>query len=178
MSNNLLNIKTPAEDQAQALKSDYGLANQGLTNLRKVYWNLPSESLYEEIVFRREGRISHLGPVIVDSGKHTARAAQDKFVVREPDTEEHIWWGEYNRPISPANFDETLSRMQGFVQGRDLFVQDCYAGADPEYRMPVRIVTEYAWHSLFARNMFILPKNREEYRQHIPEFTVFCSGIP
>jgi len=174
MSNNLLNIKTPAEDQASALKSDYGIDNQGLTNLRKIYWNLPSESLYEEVVFRGEGHISHMGPVIVDSGKHTARAAQDKFVVREPSTEENIWWGEYNRPISPANFDETLSRMQGYLQGRDLFVQDCYAGADPEYRLPVRIITEFAWHSLFARNMFILPKNREEYRQHVPEFTVLC----
>jgi phosphoenolpyruvate carboxykinase (ATP) len=174
MSNNLLNIKTPAEDQANALKSDYGLDNHGLTNLRKVYWNIPSESLYEEIVFRREGRISHMGPVIVESGKHTARAAQDKFVVREPNSEGNIWWGEYNRPISPATFDDTLRRMQGFVQGRDLFVQDCFAGADPAYRLPVRIISEYAWHSLFARNMFILPKNREEYRQHIPEFTVFC----
>ena len=174
MSNNLLNIKTPAEDQALALKSLYDLENQGLSNLRKVYWNLPSESLYEEIVFRREGRISHQGPVIVDSGIHTARAANDKFVVREPNSEDHIWWGEYNRPVSPATFDETLSRMQGFVQGRDLFVQDCYAGADPEYRLPIRIVTEFAWHSLFVRNMFILPKSREEYRLHVPEFTVFC----
>ncbi len=174
MSNNLLNIKTPAEEQAQALKSDYGLENQGLSNLRKVYWNLPIESLYEEIVFRHEGQISHMGPVVVDSGKHTARAAQDKYVVREPNSENHVWWGDYNRPISPAKFDETLSRMQGFLQGRDLFVQDCYAGADPEYRLPVRIITEFAWHSLFVRNMFILPKNREEYRQHVPEFTVLC----
>jgi phosphoenolpyruvate carboxykinase (ATP) len=174
MSNNLLNIKTPAEEQAQALKSDYGLENQGLSNLRKVYWNLPIESLYEEIVFRHEGQISHMGPVVVDSGKHTARAAQDKYVVREPNSENHVWWGDYNRPISPAKFDETLSRMQGFLQGRDLFVQDCYAGADPEYRLPVRIITEFAWHSLFARNMFILPKSREEYRQHVPEFTVLC----
>jgi len=174
MSNNLLNIRTPAEDQANALKSDYGLENQGLTDLRKVYWNIPSESLYEEIVFRGEGHIAHMGPVIVDSGKHTARAAQDKFVVREPNSEGNIWWGEYNRPISPATFDETLQRMQGFVQGRDLFVQDCYAGADPAYKLPVRIISEFAWHSLFARNMFILPKSREEYRQHIPEFTVFC----
>jgi phosphoenolpyruvate carboxykinase (ATP) len=174
MSNNLLNIKTPAEEQAQALKSDYGLENQGLSNLRKVYWNLPTESLYEEIVFRHEGQISHMGPVVVDSGKHTARAAQDKYVVREPNSENHVWWGDYNRPISPAKFDETLSRMQGFLQGRDLFVQDCYAGADPEYRLPVRIITEFAWHSLFVRNMFILPKSREEYRQHVPEFTVLC----
>lgn len=172
--NNILDIKTPAQDQAEALKSDYGLENHGLVNLHKAYWNLPAEALYEEIVFRREGRITHLGPVVVNSGKHTARAAQDKFIVREPTTENHIWWGEYNRPISPEQFNELFNRLQGFLQGRDVFVQDCYVGADPEYRMPVRIITEYAWHSLFARNMFILPKSREEYRQHVPDFTVLC----
>jgi phosphoenolpyruvate carboxykinase (ATP) len=174
MNNNLLNIKTPSEEQAGALKSDYGLVSHGLTNLRKVYWNLPTESLYEEIVFRGEGHISKMGPILVNSGKHTARAAQDKFVVRDPDTEEHIWWGEYNRPVSPQQFSEVYSRLQGYLQGRDVFVQDCYAGADPEYRLPVRIVSEYAWHSLFARNMFLELRNREEYRQHVPEFTVLC----
>lgn len=174
MSNNLLNIKTPAENEAGALKSDYGLINHGLTNLRKAYWNLPTEALYEEIIFRGEGRIAKSGPVIVTSGKQTARAAQDKFVVRDPDTEEHIWWGDYNRPISAAQFNEVFNRLQGFLQGRDVFVQDCFSGADPDYRMPVRIVTEYAWHSHFARNMFILPKSRDAYRQHVPDFTVIC----
>ena len=172
--NNLLNIKTPAQDQAADLKADYGLENHGLTNLNIVYWNLPAESLYEEIVFRREGRITHLGPVVVASGKHTARAAQDKYIVREPTTEEHIWWGEYNRPISPEKFNEMVSRLQGYLQGRDVFVQDCYAGADPDYRLPIRVITEYAWHSLFARNMFLLPENREEYRLHVPDFTVIA----
>ncbi len=172
--NNLLQIKTPAQEQATALKCDYGLSNHGLTNLNCVYWNLPTEALYEEIVFRREGQISRMGPVVVKSGKHTARAAQDKFIVREPTTEDDIWWGEYNRPISADTFAQVFNRMQGYVQGRDLFVQDCYAGAEPEYRLPVRIVTEYAWHSLFARNMFILPQSREEYRQHVPDFTVLC----
>ena len=173
--NNLLNIKTPAEGQAQALKADYGLSNHGLGNLRQVYWNLPAEALYEEIVFRGEGQITLRGALVVNSGKHNARAAQDKFIVREANSEDHVWWGEYNRPISPAQFTETLNRLQGFLQGRDLFVQDCYAGAHPDYRMPIRIITEYAWHSLFARNMFILPHSREEYRQHIPDFTIICA---
>lgn len=173
--NNLLDIKTPAQDQAASLKSDYGLDNHGLTNLRMVYWNLPAESLYEEAIFRREGQISHQGPLIVRSGKHTARSAQDKFIVREPSTEDNIWWGEYNRPISAEQFGLTYNRMQGFFQGRDVFVQDCYVGADPEYRLPIRIISEYAWHSLFARNMFVLPQTREEYRQHVPEFTVLCA---
>src|SRR5690606_41527255 len=80
--NNLLNIKTPAQDQAVALKSDYGLKNHGLTNLHAVYWNLPTEALYEEAIFRREGQISQQGALVVDSGRHTARAAQDTFIVR------------------------------------------------------------------------------------------------
>lgn len=172
MSINLLNIKTPAEEQASSLKSDYDLKNHGLTNLRNVYWNLPTEAIYEEVIFRGEGNITKMGALVVDTGTHTARAAQDKFVVREPTTEEHIWWGEYNRPISPEKFEELYCRLQAFLQGRDIFVQDCFAGADPEYRLPIRIITEYAWHSHFARNMFILPNNREEYCQHVPEFTV------
>jgi len=172
--NNLLNIKTPAEAQAAALKSDYGIENLGLSNLRKVYWNLPTEALYEEAIFRGEGKITQLGPFVTNTGKHTARAANDKVIVREPTTEGHIWWGQYNRPYSTEKFNDLFNRVQGFLQGRDLFVQDCYAGADPNYRLPVRIATEYAWHSMFARNMFILPKTNEEYRRHVPEFTVLA----
>ncbi|HUM02535.1 MAG TPA: phosphoenolpyruvate carboxykinase (ATP) [Thermoanaerobaculia bacterium] len=172
--NNILDIKTPAEPQAQAVKADYGLAYLGLSNLRKVYWNLPTEALYEEIVFRSEARIAHQGPVVVDTGKHTARAASDKFVVREADSEKNVWWGVYNRPFAPEKFDELFGRLQGYLQGRDLFVQDCFGGADPDYRLPVRIVTEQAWHSLFARNMFLKPKTHDEYRRHVPEFTVLC----
>jgi phosphoenolpyruvate carboxykinase (ATP) len=172
--NNILDIKTPAQPQAQALKSDYGLGNLGLTNLHQVYWNLPAPSLYEEIVFRGEGRMTHLGPVVVNTGKHTARSANDKFIVKEPSTEDHIWWGQYNRPFSPDKFNDLFNRLAGFLQGRDLFVQDCHAGADPAYRMSIRIIAEHAWHSLFARNMFILPETNEEYRRHVPDFTVLC----
>jgi phosphoenolpyruvate carboxykinase (ATP) len=172
--NNILDVKTPAQAQAGALKSDYGLVNLGLTNLHQVFWNLSTEALYEEIVFRNEAKITHLGPIVASTGKHTARSAGDKFIVRESSTEEHVWWGQYNRPIATDKFDELFNRLQGFLQGRDLFVQDCYIGADPEFRMPVRIVTELAWHSLFVRNMFILPKTNEEYRRHVPEFTVVC----
>ena len=173
--NNLLDIKTPSEKYAHELKSDYGLANHGLGNLRKAYWNLSTEALYEEAIFRGEGSISYQGPIIVDTGKFTARAANDKLIVREPTTENKIWWGQYNRPYSQEKFAELYSRLQGFLQGRDLFVQDCFGGADPTYRLPVRIINEYAWHSLFTRNMLILPKSKEEYRTHVPEFTIICA---
>jgi len=172
--NNLLDIRSPAQAEASRLKSDYGLENHGLTNLHTVYWNLPGPALYEEIAFRREARMAHLGPVVVDTGAHTSRSANDKFITREAASADKVWWGEYNRPCSAEKFNDLLSRLQGFLQGRDVFVQDCYAGADPEYRLPIRIVTEYAWHSLFARNMFLLPRTAEEYRRHAPDFTVIC----
>ena len=172
--NNILDIKSPSETQAGALKSDYGLEYLELTNLRKAYWNLPIESLYEEAVFRNEGKITRSGPFVVNTGKHTARAANDKFIVNETSTAENIWWGQYNRPYNPEKFSELFNRVQGFLQGRDVFVQDCYAGADPNYRLPVRVITELAWHSMFARNMFILPRTNEEYRRHVPDFTVIA----
>ncbi len=172
--NNLLNIKTPGEAQAEARRSDYGLENHGLTNLNKVYWNLPTEALYEEAIFRDEGKLTLYGPLVVNTGKHTARAASDKFVVSEPSSAEHIWWGQYNRPYSSEKFEELFSRVQGYLQARDVFVQDCFAGADPDYRLAVRVVTEHAWHSMFARNMFIPPPTNEDYRRHIPDFTVIC----
>jgi phosphoenolpyruvate carboxykinase (ATP) len=172
--NNLLDIKTPAQKQALALRSDYGLDNHGLQNLNQVYWNLGIEPLYEEIIFRREAMIARSGPIIVNTGKHTARSANDKFVVREDTTGDKVWWSEYNRPFHPDKFNETHDRLLGFAQGRDLFVQDCYAGADPNYRLPVRIITEYAWHSLFARTMLIPCTSKEEYQRFVPEFTVIC----
>jgi phosphoenolpyruvate carboxykinase (ATP) len=180
--NNILDIKTPAQGEASALKSDYGLENHGLTNLRMVYWNLPTEALYEEIAFRKEARISQMGAIVANTGKHTARSANDKFIVKEPTTEDKVWWGQYNRPFSPDKFNDLFIRMQGFLQGRDLFVTDCYAGADPNYRVPIRIITEHAWHAVFARNMFIMPKTNDECRRHIPEFTVMAipsfKGVP
>jgi phosphoenolpyruvate carboxykinase (ATP) len=172
MNNIIFDIKSPAEKQASDLRSDYGIKNHGITNLRKAYWNLPIEALYEEAIFRNEGKITLSGAFAVNTGKHTARAAGDKFIVQEATTEDHIWWGQYNRPYNPEKFDELVNRVLGYLQGRDVFVQDCYAGSDPDYSLPIRIINEMAWHSMFARNMFILPKTNEEYRRHVPEFTV------
>ncbi len=175
MSQYIIDVKTPAQKQAKATASDYGLKNHGLTNLHNVYWNLPTEALYEEIIFRGEGSLSHMGPVTVNTGRHTARAANDKFVVREATTEDKIWWGQYNRPFTEDRFNSLFQRLQGFLQGRDLFVQDSYAGSDPNYRLPVRIITEHAWHSLFVRNMLRPAETNEELRKFIPDFTVIAA---
>jgi len=172
--NNLLDIKTPAESVASARKGDYGLENLGLTNLNKVYWNLTTEALYEEAVFRNEGKITLYGPLVVNTGKHTARAANDKFIVSESSTEQNVWWGPYNRPYSEEKFHDLFNRVQGYLQGKDIFVQDCFAGADPDYQLPIRVITELAWHSIFARNMFITPPTNDDYRRHIPDFTLIA----
>ncbi|OKY74302.1 MAG: phosphoenolpyruvate carboxykinase (ATP) [Desulfobulbaceae bacterium DB1] len=151
--------------------SKYGLEHHGLNNLGEVFWNLPTAILYEKILIRGEGRLSHLGPIVVRTGHHTGRSARDKFIVKDKTTEKDIWWGTTNVPFSPASFDELHKRMTLHLQTQDLYVQDCFAGADPKYRMPVRIITQYAWHSLFARNMFI-QATREEQQRHVPQFTV------
>jgi phosphoenolpyruvate carboxykinase (ATP) len=168
-------IESPAWKEAGQLASDFGLKNHGITNARKVYWNLPTGALYEEAVFRGEGKVAHQGPLVVLTGKHTGRSAADKYIVREQKTEDHVWWGEYNRPYNPENFNALLARMQAFFQGRDVFVQDLYAGADPENSLPIRVITERAFSSLFVRTMFIKPRTQDELKKHVPEFTIICA---
>jgi phosphoenolpyruvate carboxykinase (ATP) len=167
-----LKFDTPASAEAVELKSEFGLKNHGFLHLDKVYWNLPDSALYEEAIFRKEAKIAKNGPLLVHTGKHTARAAADKYIVREDSTSEHIWWGEYNRPYSTDKFNALWTRVQAYAQDQEFFVQDVYAGSDPEYRMRVRIITEFAWHSLFARNMFITTADSDDLKHFIPEFTV------
>jgi len=169
-----LEFDTPACRHADFRASDYKLRNHGLLGLDRVFWNLPEEALYEEAIFRGEAHLTHGGALAVFTGKHTARAAADKFIVQEDTTADKIWWGQYNRPFTPDKFTTLLARLQAFLQGEELFVQDCYAGAAPEHRLPVRIITDTAWQSLFARNMFLTTNNRDELRQHVPEFTLIA----
>jgi phosphoenolpyruvate carboxykinase (ATP) len=170
-----LGVATPATKESKQTASEFRLDNHGLKHLDRAYWNLHTASLYEEIIFRQEGNMIHKGPIIVNTGKHTARAANDKLVVKEDLTKAEIWWGEYNRPYPESKFTALLTRMQAYLQGKDIFVQDCYVGADREYALPIRIITEYAWHSLFAHNMFIPISTWEELKRHVPDFTVICA---
>jgi phosphoenolpyruvate carboxykinase (ATP) len=155
-----------------AFVSKYGVENHGIKNASNVYWNLTTPMLYEHAVRRYEGKIAHLGPLVVQTGSHTGRSPNDKFIVKEPGSDEHIWWGKVNRPISREHFDYLYRKMAAYTQNRDIYVFDGYVGADPEYQMPVRIITEYAWHNLFARNMFIREFSAEKLANHVPEFTV------
>ena len=152
--------------------SNFGVEHHGIRNPGTVYWNLSTSMLYEQVIRRREGAIVHLGPLIVSTGDHTGRSPNDKFTVKEPTSEDKIWWGKVNISIAQDDFDYLHRKMMAYIQNRDVFVFDGYVGADERYQMPVRIITEYAWHSLFARNMFIQEHDGEKLKHHVPQFTV------
>ena len=150
--------------------TSYELDNYGIREPARVYWNLNTPELYEEIARRNEGVLSDHGALIVDTGEHTGRAAKDKAIVREPESEDKVFWGDVNKDFSREKFNALRQRMMAYARGRDLFVQDTFVGAALKYQLPIRIVTELAWHSLFARTMFI--SNRQEAAPQQPEFTV------
>ncbi len=149
----------------------HGIEHHGIHNVNMVFWNLHTSQLYEEAIRRREGRLAHLGPLVIRTGHHTGRSPKDKFIVREDSIADTIWWGDVNQVMEPSRFEILHNRLLAYWQGKDLFVQDCFAGAAPSYKLPIRVVTETAWHNLFARNMFI-QATAEELARHVPEFTV------
>ena len=155
-----------------AFISQYGLENHGIHHAGRVFWNLPGSRLYEHAVRNEEGMVAHLGPLVVTTGEHTGRSPKDKFVVREPASEADIWWGNVNQEISQETFGRVRQRMMGYLQGRDLYVFDGYAGADPRHRLKVRIITENAWQNLFARNMFVRELSGDRLREFEPDFVV------
>ena len=154
------------------MTADNRLDALGIVDPASVFWNLSTAALYEEAVARREGIVAADGPIVCRTGSHTGRSPRDRFLVEEPSSSANIAWGEVNRPIAQDRFDGVHRAVVQHLRGKDLFVQDCYAGADPVYRLPIRVVTERAWHSLFARHMFITERDRETLDGHRPELTV------
>ena len=157
--------------RATTKASGQGLEGVGLEGLATVHWNLGAPALYEEAVKRAEAVIADGGALVATTGAHTGRSPNDKFLVREKSSDSQIWWGRVNRAIEPAQFDLVLQKMRDYYRGREAFVQDVHAGADARHRLPVRVVTEQAWQSLFARNMFLRLGPREA-QGFEPEFTV------
>ena len=151
--------------------SHHGLEHHGIHNVNQTFWNLGTAALVENAIRRREGLLAAGGPLVVRTGQYTGRSPDDKFVVREPSTEDRIWWGVVNRPFEPARFDALYGRLLAYLQGGDLYVQDCFAGTDPRYRIPIRIITEYAWHNLFARQLFVRPDWTKTH-EHVPGVTI------
>ena len=146
-----------------------GIARQ---NLRRIRRNLTTPMLYEEIIKNREGQLAHLGPIVVRTGSLTERSFEDRFIVKDSACDEKVWWSGKNKPLSEKLFNTLFNRLQAYMRNRDIYVQDCYAGADPEFRLSIRIATETAWHSLFARNMFIQIHDPDELEAFKPDFTV------
>ena len=158
-------------EQVGPAVSRFGIETLGFEAPGKVHWNLPAAPLVELAVRRGEGRLVEGGALACETGRYTGRSPKDKFVLDEPGVHDAIDWGEVNRPIATEVLAKAWRKARAHVQGRDLFVQDLYAGADPACRLPVRVITETAWHSLFARNMFI-DAERSELKDFQPGFTV------
>ena len=159
------------QEQGRA-KSDYGLSAHGIRNANTVWWNLSTPALYEQAVQRHEGNVAHLGPLVTRTGQYTGRSPKDRFIVEEPTTKDLIWWGKVNHGFDPRRYEILRARLTAYLQGKDLFVQDCYTGADPDHKMPIRVVNETAWHNLFARNMFIQEPDPNKLMAHVPEYTI------
>ncbi len=151
--------------------SRHGLEAQGFHNINVAYWNLGTAQLLEHAIQRREGTLASGGSFVVRTGQFTGRSPKDKFIVRDETTEAFVDWGPVNQPLSEAHFDRLYSKMMSFWQGHDVYVQDCFVGADEEYGIPIRVVSQFAWHNLFARQLFIRP-DAEQTHSHVPEFSI------
>ncbi|HET6765025.1 MAG TPA: phosphoenolpyruvate carboxykinase (ATP) [Longimicrobiaceae bacterium] len=151
--------------------SSHGLENHGLRNPGTVFWNLLPAELVEHAIRRGEGILVDGGPFNAVTKPHTGRSPNDRFVVREPGSEQNVWWGKVNQPISPEHYDTLRDDVVAHLEGQDLFVRDMWGGADDEYRLAVRVITPNAWHNLFAFNMFRRPAEAE-LEGMVPGFTI------
>jgi phosphoenolpyruvate carboxykinase (ATP) len=147
-----------------------GIETTGLEGVSSLRWNLPSAELVETAIRRGEGRLTAHGALVVTTGRHTGRSPRDKFVVRDEATDDVVWW-DNNKPMEPAAFEQLYADFKEHARGRDLFVQDLIGGADAQNAIRVRVVTEYAWHALFIRNLLIRP-TVEQLADFVPDMTV------
>ncbi len=148
----------------------FGLERHGFRALKAVNWNLAVPELYEESLRRNEGKLAKDGPLVVLTGRHTGRSASDKFTVRDAASECQVWW-DNNKAMSPAQFDQLEADMMAHARGRELFVKDLFGGADLTHRISVRVITEFAWHSLFVHQLLIRP-TPDQLKDFDPEFTI------
>jgi len=148
------------------------LEAQGIETSATIHWNLTTAPLVEQAVSRGEGKLAKDGPIVVKTGKHTGRSAQDKFTVRDAETENTVWWGKSNKPMSPEAFAALKADFLAHLKSREtLFVADLFGGSQPEHRVNVRVINEYAWHNLFIRTMLVRPETAE-LSSFVPEFTI------
>ncbi|MBX9600937.1 MAG: phosphoenolpyruvate carboxykinase (ATP) [Bryobacteraceae bacterium] len=155
---------------ARSRKQD--LSSNGLKNVSSIHWNLGTAHLVEHSLLRGEGQLAAGGSIVVRTGQFTGRSPKDKYIVRDSITESTVNWGSVNQPMSPAQFSGLYERLMKFFEGKEVFVQDCFGGADPANQLPIRVITQRAWHSLFARQLFVR-RDPESAEEHQPEFTLY-----
>jgi phosphoenolpyruvate carboxykinase (ATP) len=140
----------------------------------RVQKNLSVARLIETSILRGEAHLAANGAVMAVTGARTGRSPKDKFIVDDATTHERVHWGKVNKAISSEQFEALLGRVVEHVKDRDLFVQDLCCGADPTYQLPIRVISEYAWHALFAQQLFVRPE-ASALATHEPEFTVLAA---
>lgn len=152
--------------------SSHGVEELGLKHLADEFWNFSPAELVEDAIANGEATLSSEGAIIAYTGKHTGRSPNDKYVVERPElADKPMWWGKVNPPMSPEIFEKIYEKMMAYYQGRQAYIKDLYVGADPNYSVPIRVITEKAWHNLFAHNLF-RRLDDEQLKDHKPEFTV------
>jgi phosphoenolpyruvate carboxykinase (ATP) len=166
---------TSPQSTVQSLKSlsmEQNLRALGLTDLAALHVNLFPAQLYQQALARQEVKMSEDGAMMALTGQHTGRSANDKYVVRDTITERDLDWGKVNQPFEPDAFDALKAHAVEWLKNKEVFVQDLFVGAEPAYRLPIRVITTNAWHALFARNMFIRPTPEQVTERQEPAFTV------
>jgi phosphoenolpyruvate carboxykinase (ATP) len=148
------------------------LKETGFNNLKTVHWNYSTANLIEHAVVRREGLLAHRGPLVVRTGQYTGRSPNDKYLVDEPSSSDRVWWGDVNQSISSETYEHLRKRVLTYFEDRDVYVQELYAGANPKHQISLRLVTESAWHALFARTMFINETNLSKLDKFKPDYTI------
>jgi phosphoenolpyruvate carboxykinase (ATP) len=161
--------------------NDYGtkapeanLASIGLSQVEAAYWNLSPADLVEDTILRGEGVLTNTGALAVDTGEFTGRSPKDKFIVLDDVTRDTVWWGDVNIKFDAAKFDVLYNRMCAYLTGKEVYVRDAYACADPTYRLNIRVVTEFPWSNLFANNLFLRP-TLDEILTFNPEWHIICA---
>ena len=150
------------------------IADLGLGKVKAAYWNLEPAELVEDTILNGQGFLTNTGALAIDTGEFTGRSPKDKFIVRDEQTEDTIWWdGSFNNAFSPAKVKPLMNRMKAYLMDREVYVRDCYACADPEHRLNIRVVTEFPWSNMFAYNMFLRP-TEDELEDFEPEWTILC----
>jgi phosphoenolpyruvate carboxykinase (ATP) len=161
-------------DQLGLVPKTSNLKELGLGNIDTAFWNLTPADLTEETILRGQGVLSDTGALVINTGEFTGRSPKDRFVVCDENTEDSVWWGDINIKFTPENFDKLYGKITAYLTGRDVYVRDAYACADEDYRLNLRVITEFPWSNMFASNMFLRPE-KSELENFTPEWHVVCA---